>query len=84
MYKITDYSYNQAKKLGVQIKPSSLKNKKIDVFKGDKKIASIGDIRYTDFATTKDKEQRRLYKIRHDKTRKKIGTKSYYADKILW
>ena len=37
-YKITDYSYNQAKKLNVQIKPAQNKKKKIDVFKNNKKI----------------------------------------------
>ena len=39
MYSITDYSYAQAKKLGVQIKPSLKKSKKIDVIK-DNKIMS--------------------------------------------
>ena len=48
-YKITDYSYNQAKKLYVEIKPSSNKKKKIDVFKNDKKIASIGSINNFDY-----------------------------------
>ena len=32
-YKITTYSKRQAKKLGVTIKPSKVKGKKIDVFK---------------------------------------------------
>lgn len=32
MYKITNYSYDKAKKLNVIIKPSSRKNKKIDIF----------------------------------------------------
>ena len=48
-YKITDYSYNQAKKLNVQIKPSTNKKKKIDVYKDNKKIASIGGIGYYDY-----------------------------------
>ena len=29
-------------------------------------------------------ERRRLYKIRHEKTRKVVGSPSYYADKLLW
>ena len=37
MYKITPYTYSQAKRLGVTIKPSTNPTKKIDVFK-DKKI----------------------------------------------
>ena len=36
-YKITKYSYQQAKKLNVEIKPSSNKKKKIDVLKVIKK-----------------------------------------------
>ena len=79
MYTITKYSFDKAKYLGVTIKPSTLKNKKIDIFKDDKKIASIK----TEGKEKADK-RRRLYKIRHDKTRKIKGSNSYYADKILW
>ena len=32
---------------------------------------------------TADK-RRALYKNRHDKDRKKIGSNGYYADKLLW
>ncbi len=81
----------KAKKIGVKVEPSKSKNKKLDVFKDGKKIASIGDSRYKDFllyAQTEGKEKankrRKLYKIRHNKHRNKKGTKSYYADKILW
>ena len=96
MYSITKYSFDRAKKLGVTIKPSKLKNKKIDVFKDGKKVASIGGVKkdgsyYKDYPTylkTEGKEKadtrRRLYKIRHNKNRKKIGTPSYYSDQILW
>lgn len=90
-YKISQRSRNQAKKLGVKIKPSKLKNKKIAVFKNSKKVADIGDIRYNDYSSYIKKKgkkfadnRRRLYKIRHQKNRTKKGTKSYYADKILW
>ena len=51
MYQITDYSYRQAKILGVEIKPSTNKTKKIDVFKNGEKIASIGAIGYKDYPT---------------------------------
>ena len=96
MYTITKYSFDRAKKLGVTIKPSTLKNKKIDIFKDGKKIASVGGVKkdgsyYKDFPTytkTEGKEKadkrRKLYKIRHNKTRKIIGSNSYYADQILW
>jgi hypothetical protein len=90
-YKITQYTKNRAKKLGLQVKPSLKKNKKIDVFKDDKLVASVGDTRYGDFPTftkLKGKEfadqRRRLYKIRHEKNRHKKGTPSYYADQLLW
>jgi len=51
MYQISDYSLKQALKLGVTIKPSANKNKKIDVFKDSKKVASIGAINYNDYPT---------------------------------
>jgi hypothetical protein len=88
-YKITDYSYKQAQKLGVQIKPSVQKSKKIDVFKDNKKIASIGATGYNDYPTfieTKGKkyakQRRKLYKKRH-KNDINSGA-GYYANKILW
>ena len=91
MYEITEYSKQQAKKLGVQIKPSTRKDKKIDVFKNDTKVASIGAKGYKDFPTYKKEkglafaeERRRLYKERHEKDRHKKGSAGFYADKILW
>lgn len=90
-YKISTHTKTQAKKLGVQVKPSKVKGKKIDVFKNGKKVASVGALGYGDYPTfkrTKGKkyadERRRLYKIRHNKNRNKRGTPSYYADKLLW
>jgi hypothetical protein len=90
-YHITQYSYNQAEALGVIIKPSNRKNKKIDVYKNDVKVASIGNKNYNDYPTyLKEKgkayadQRRKLYKIRHEKDRKKAGSNGYYADKILW
>tara|TARA_R110000824_G_scaffold65532_1_gene170564 strand:+ start:5062 stop:5337 length:276 start_codon:yes stop_codon:yes gene_type:complete len=91
MYKIKAYSKRQAKKLNVSIKPSTLKGKKIAVFKNDKKITDIGAIGYGDYPTflaTKGKEfankRRTAYKKRHQKNRTKVGSRGYYADKILW
>lgn len=75
----------KARKIGVKIKPSTRKFKKLDVFnKEGKKLASIGDVRYKDFNITGDKTRRRLYKIRHQKYRNRVGTPSYFADRILW
>ena len=52
MYEISNYTKQQAKKLGVTVKPSTNKKKKIDVYITDgtgakKKIASIGGIKAT-------------------------------------
>ena len=38
MYKIKQYTKEKADKYNVQIKPSTTKNKKIDVYKNDKKL----------------------------------------------
>ena len=91
-YLITQYTKNQAKKLGVIVKPSKVKGKKIDVFdKNGKKLASVGAMGYDDypnFIRKKGKNyadsRRELYKMRHRKDRMKKGTPGYYADKLLW
>ena len=74
----------RAKSLGVEVKPSTRKNKKLDVFKNGEKVASIGDKRYSDFLQHGDEERRQLYKARHENHRHKKGSASYYADQILW
>lgn len=88
MYQITDYSKRQAKALGVEIKPSTNKKKKIDVFKNGSKIASIGAYGMKDFPTyLKEKgkayadTRKKLYNIRHAKD---SGLNGFYAKKILW
>ncbi len=92
MYKITDYSYNQAKKLNVKIKPSKKKDSKTDVYDNlNNYITSIGNKNYNDYPNyilEKGKkyaeERRRLYKLRHEKDRNIKNSRGYYADKILW
>jgi hypothetical protein len=91
-YKIKPYSYKQAKKLGVKIAPSTNPKKKIDVFDyNNQYILSIGAKGYGDYPTYIEEKgqdyadkRRRLYKIRHEKNRHKLGTASYYADQLLW
>tara|TARA_R110000822_G_scaffold47109_5_gene125173 strand:- start:1909 stop:2187 length:279 start_codon:yes stop_codon:yes gene_type:complete len=90
-YTITAYTRKQAKKYGVIVKKSKLKGKKIDVFKNDKKVASVGAIGYGDYPTfikSKGKEfadkRRVAYKKRHQKDRTKKGSNGWYADKLLW
>ena len=73
-YIITNYSKKRAKDLGVQIKSSENKKKKIDVFKDKKKILGKKEA---------DKK-RKAYKARHEKDRKVAGSNGYYADQILW
>ena len=50
-YVITDYTKNAAKRLGVTIKPSSNPEKKLDVYKNGKKIATCGARGYNDYPT---------------------------------
>ena len=91
-YNITQYSYDQAKKLNVIIKPSINKNKKIDVFSNSGNfISSIGDIRYNDYANyciVDNKqyadERKRLYHIRHQKNINVINSKQYLSANLLW
>jgi uncharacterized protein YxeA len=70
MYQITDYTKQRAKKIGVDIKPSTRKHKKIDVYHQGEYIASIGDVRYSDFPTylkermmQKKKQQQQLLRL---------------------
>jgi hypothetical protein len=92
MYQILPYTELQAKRLGVKIKSSENTSKKIDVLDWNGNfICSIGAIGYSDYPTyliTKGKkyadERRRLYKIRHEKYRHKLGSPSYYSDNLLW
>ena len=63
-----------AKKLGVEVKPSKIGFKKSDVFKNGEKVASIRDNRYSDYLTHKDEERKRLYKQRHNADRKVKGS----------
>lgn len=88
-YIISPYAYQMAKKLNVSIKPSTLKNKKIDVFENDKKIASIGAKGMKDYQVYLKEEgkqvadeRRRLYRLRH---KKDLNTKNgYWSNILLW
>ena len=91
MYRIKQYTKNRALKIGVEVRPSKVKGKKIDVFRKGKKIASIGAIDYGDYPTFLEKKgkvfaekRRKLYKIRHGKTRKIKWSNSWLADNLLW
>lgn len=75
---------NKAKKINVDVEYSKRKNKKLVVLKDDKEVGHIGYKPMSDFIQHKDKDRRKRYKQRFKSTRNKKGTKSYYADKILW
>ena len=95
-YRITPYTFSQAKRLGVIVKPSQIDGKKIDVFKDGKKIASVGALGYSDYPTFLGMERagkyekgyanrrRAAYKTRHAKDRNVLGSNGYYADRLLW
>jgi hypothetical protein len=95
-YKISTYTINQAKRLGVNVKPSRTKGKKIDVIKDGRKIASVGALGYADYPTYMAMERKGLipkgtankrraaYKRRHTKDRKVKGSRGFYADQLLW
>jgi hypothetical protein len=91
VYHITNYTYKKAKKLGYTVKPSTNKTKKIDVYKKNKKIASVGANGMNDYPTYIQKNglkyaktRRRLYRIRHEKDRHKRLNNGWLADKLLW
>ncbi len=49
MHEISPASYKIAKQYGLQIQPSTRKNKKIDVYKHGEYLASIGDSRFKNY-----------------------------------
>lgn len=91
MYLITRYTRERAKKLGVTVKQSSNKEKKIDVIKNKVVIASVGATGYSDYPTyirthgvDYANRRRKLYKIRHNYDRKIVNSNGYWADNLLW
>lgn len=92
MYHILPYTKEQASQLGVIVKPSTRKNKKIDVFtKTNEYICSVGALGYGDYPTFQKlygkefaDKKRELYKKRHQKDRTIKGSRGWYADKLLW
>ena len=91
MYFITPYTQQQAKKIGVSVKPSRKVDKKLDVFRGGDFIGSIGTKGMGDYPTylrTEGKEyadeRRKLYKKRHQNNRMKKWSKGWLSDNLLW
>lgn len=89
-YKIKRNQIKAAKEIGVTIKPSQVKGKKIAVFKNGEKVADIGAIGYGDYWTYYEKDiyfaaaKRKAYQARHKGEQNDIGSPGYYAWYILW
>lgn len=91
MYSIQPYTTQQARRIGVSVRPSTVKGKKLDVFEEGKKVASVGALGYGDYPTflasrgpAYAKKRREAYKERHERDRHVKGSAGYYADKLLW
>lgn len=89
MYRIKEHTYNRADELGLKVYPSKRKHKKIDVYKDDDYLVSIGDNRYKDYPTyleedgeIKANQKRSLYHKRHKKDLNYF--KGFLAYHLLW
>lgn len=95
-YTITTEIKNRATKLGITVKPSRNKNKKLDAYKDGEFQTSFGATGYKDYHIYKKEQgetvanaKRQQYKQRHEKDRHikyRNGklTAGYLADQILW
>ena len=93
-YVILNECYKNAEKLELNIKTSKNINKKIDVYKNDKFLFSIGNIKYSDYNYyIKDynldyaNKRRILYYKRNkmsEKDKLDNNTRKYISSKILW
>jgi len=91
MYQIQPYTQQQARALGVTVRPSTNPKKKVDVYEDGKKVASIGDIAYLDYPSHMKEhgkamadERRRLYHLRFKRSSNKIGSPAYFSARLLW
>ena len=90
-YKITKYTYDKAKELGLTVKVSKFPLKKLDVYKDNIYIASIGQSLYNDYPNyiiTYNKEyadkRRNLYINRHKQNADVKYSKQWLALNLLW
>jgi hypothetical protein len=91
MYRISARTRSIAKRMGLTVRPSTSKGKKIDVFRSGKKVASVGGAGYPDYASyikshgkAYADKRRAAYKKRHAKDRSRSKSRGWYADKLLW
>ena len=90
-YQIKQYTFDQAKKHGYTVKLSSNRKKKLDVYKGNLKIASIEDREYKDYPTyiqerglTFANVRRALYHNRHKKDIEIKGSNGWLSSVLQW
>lgn len=88
-YTITPHTKRQARRLGLEVKPSRREGKKIDVYRDGHRLGSVGAKGYGDFGVYLEeegkeyaKERRRLYHKRH--TEGKKDSKAWLAWNLLW
>jgi len=91
MYHITDYTLDKAKRIGLEVRPSTKKNKKIDVYYQGLYVDSVGQVGYKDFPTYLKEDglevalhHQKLYKIRHRKGILQGQVGEILADYLLW
>ena len=91
-YVILPESYKIANELDIDIKSSKNINKKIDVYKNDKFLFSIGNIKYSDYNYYIKNygldyaNKRKILYYKRKKIDNKIdnNTRKYISSKILW
>ena len=90
-YEIKQYTFDQAKKHGYEVKVSTNRKKKIDVYKDNVKIASIGDSEQKDYPIYLEEKgvdyakiRRQLYYKRHKKDIEIKGSPGYLSSILLW
>ena len=86
-YRITQYTRRKAKAAGLTVRAAKNRKKKLDVYRGKKKLASIGANGMKDYpaymktSLAVAKKRRAAYMKRHAKNNKTAGR---LAKKLLW
>ena len=91
LYEIKQYTFDQAMKYGYTVKISTDKKKKIDVYKDNVKIVSIGNSLYKDYPTYIEEKgmtfanvRGALYHRRHKKDIEIRGSNGWLSSILLW
>jgi hypothetical protein len=92
-YEIQPQTMKRARQLNVLVYPSENPKYKIDVYNGDDGlfICSVGARGYSDYPTyikTRGKffadNRRRLYVLRHTNDIQRVGSRGWWAYRLLW